>query len=439
MIDPAIAKFLAALEETQYLAPDRLEAYQRRLLDRLLRHARSQTDFYADRLAPVFRADDSIDWDRWAEIPILTRAQAQENAAALKARELPPVAGEVHVGATSGSTGRAFQHSTNQLQRIASACANERLFTWHGLDPTLLAAFIRATSGAPYPDGRFSKGWRIGHPDSPGAELTVATPIDRQVEWLRRIRPGILATYPSNLHEIGRLTAPDRPLRLSAILTTGEAISPETRAAIRSDFGLDPLDQYGTEEIGHVAGTCPHSGLHHIASELVLIEIVDEDGRVVAPGREGRIVLTSFYNLAMPFIRYDVGDYGSLSPEPCGCGRTLPMLQSILGRARNVFRFIDGSRKWPLLLSSEIQRFVPHRQWQFVQTALDRVEFRYVPMAPDQVNDLPALTAYVREHLHPSVQTDALAVDRIERSPSGKFEDCVSLLDRPESGTTTPR
>ena len=56
MTDPTIVKFLAALEETQYLAPDRMAAYQRRLLDRLLRHARAETAFYADRLAPIFRA-----------------------------------------------------------------------------------------------------------------------------------------------------------------------------------------------------------------------------------------------------------------------------------------------------------------------------------------------------------------------------------------------
>ena len=108
MIDPAIAKFLAALEETQYLAPERMEAYQRRLLDRLLRHARSQTAFYADRLAPLFRPDDSIDWDRWTDIPILTRKEAQANADALFARTVPPAAGETVTAFTSGSTGRAL-------------------------------------------------------------------------------------------------------------------------------------------------------------------------------------------------------------------------------------------------------------------------------------------------------------------------------------------
>ena len=388
MVDPAIGKFLTALDETQYLAPDRMQAYQRRLLDRLLRHARSQTAFYADRLAPLFRADDSIDWDRWTEIPILTRAEAQENAEALKAREVPPIAGESHTSTTSGSTGQSFEHLSSQLMALGSACASERFFAWHKLDPSLLAAFIRARFDAPYPDGRRAKGWRLGCLDSPRVDLNISTPIDKQIEWLGRVQPSILATYPSNLREIGAMTAGSKLLHLKALLTMGETVSQDTHAAIRADFGLEPLDQYGTSEIGHIAATCPHSGLYHIASELVLIEIVGEDGQVLAPGDEGRIVATAFYNLAMPFIRYDIGDYGCLSREPCSCGRTLPVMQRILGRTRQIFRFIDGSRKWPVLLTPDVQSFIPHRQKQVIQVAIDRIEFRYVPQSPDQVNDV---------------------------------------------------
>ncbi len=432
MVDPAITKFLAALDETQYLAPDRMQAYQRRLLDRLLRHARSQTAFYADRLAPVFRTDDSIDWDRWTEIPILTRAEAQEKAEALKAREVPAIAGESHRSTTSGSTGQSFEHLTSQLLASGSTCASERFFTWHRLDPSLLAAFIRARHDAPYPDGLRANGWRLGRPESPRVDLNISTPIDKQIEWLGRVQPGIIATYPSNLREIGAMTADRKLLHPKALLTMGETVSQDTHAAIHADFGLEPLDQYGTSEIGHIAATCPHSGLYHIASELVLIEVVGEDGQVLPPGDEGRIVATAFYNLAMPFIRYDIGDYGCMSREPCSCGRTLPIMQRILGRTRHIFRFIDGSRKWPVLLTPDVQNFIPHHQKQVIQVAIDRIEFRYVPQSPDQVNDADGFAEFVKEQFHPSVKVDLVMVDKIDRPRSGKFEDYVSLLDGPE-------
>src|SRR5690606_29982888 len=80
---PEAAAFLAALEETQYLAPRRLKAYQRRLLEILLRHARAETDFYRERLRPLFRTDGSIDWEGWEEVPILGRRDVQEHFSAL--------------------------------------------------------------------------------------------------------------------------------------------------------------------------------------------------------------------------------------------------------------------------------------------------------------------------------------------------------------------
>ncbi len=112
-----IAEFLKALDETQYLSPPRMQAYQRRLLARLLDHARHQTAFYAERLDPVLRADGAFDWDRWQELPILTRSEAQDNFAALCARSLPPVAGKADEETSSGSTGRPLRHLTTYIQR----------------------------------------------------------------------------------------------------------------------------------------------------------------------------------------------------------------------------------------------------------------------------------------------------------------------------------
>ncbi len=431
MVDPAIVKFLAAIEETQFLTPDRMQAYQRRLLDRLLRHARSETAFYADRLAPVFRADDSIDWDRWTEIPILTRGQAQENADALFARTTPAVTGKTLTSLTSGSTGRPLRHGKSALQNVASACANERFLRWHKLDPRALVGLLSFAPGeALYPDGETAPQWRVAEEDSPCATLNIDTPLFQQIEWLRRVRPAILASFPSNLREIGRMAAEEgAPLSFDAVLTYGEAVTPALSAAIRAGFGRAPLDQYGATEVGHIAATCPHSGKLHVTADLVRVEIVGDDDRPAPPGVPGRILVTSFYNYATPFIRYDIGDIGVLAGEPCGCGRTLPVLESVLGRSRNVFHYSDGTSALPHLESEDVQPFVAHRQFQVVQTAVDRIEYRYVPVDADQHNDLAGLSAYVRKHLHPTMTVAAVAVDSVSRSPSGKFEDYVSLVD----------
>ena len=431
---PEIASFLKALDQTQYLPPDRMRAYQRRLLEALLRHARAQTEFYADRLSPVFRADDTIDWDRWHDIPIVTRKDVQENFEPLTARTLPKMAGEAIEDTSSGSTGRPVRYLQCGIQHFASACCSERFFRWHGLRPEVLTARIRAAAhpDTSYPKGRRISGWRIGEPDSPVIDLSIATPADRQIEWLQRIHPNYLISYPSNLRELARVAnAAGERLRFNLLLSFGEMASADMRDAITDHFGMAPLDRYGSTEVGHISGTCPHSRKHHLSAEVVFMEVLDDGGNPVAPGTPGRVIVTPFYGLAMPLIRYEIGDYAVLSPEPCGCGRTLPVIEQILGRTRNIFRFVDGTAVWPVLLSRDLNTYVPLQQFQTIQHSLTDIEFRYVPASAGQANDFAGLERYIKERLHASVSVRTTAVDAITRSPGGKFEDYLSLVRQP--------
>ena len=432
MAHPEIAQFLEALDATQFLAPDRLQAYQRRLLTQLLMHARRETGFYAERLGQLIRADGSIDWDRWEDLPILTRSDAQEHFADLCARSQPEAAGGATEDTSSGSTGRPLRHLTSHIQDLASACASERFLDWHNIDPAALTVRIRAVKhpDARYPNGRRVVGWRAGHSDSVAIDLSIATSIEDQIEWLQRIRPSYLASYPSNLRELARhATSAGVTLSFDAVMTFGEMTSDDMRDAIQAYFGRPPLDRYGSSEVGQISATCPHSFCHHVTSELVLLEILDEaTGRPATPGTIGRIVVTPLYNLAMPLIRYELGDYGVLSPEPCSCGRTLPVLERVFGRARNIFRFVDGTSTWPVLMSRDIQAFVPTQQFQVVQLTHTEIELRYVPASEDRAADIAGLTAYLKSKLHPSVSVRLNKLPAIPRSAGGKFEDCMSMV-----------
>ena len=165
--------------------------------------------------------------------------------------------------------------------------------------------------------------------------------------------------------------------------------------------------------------------------ENVYLEILDEDGRPAQPGEPGRVVVTGFYQYSMPFIRYDVGDYAILSQQQCSCGRNLDQIERIVGRARSLFRFNDGSSKFPFIKLREILEVLPHRQLQIAQTDLDRVEVRYVPETPDQLVDEAALTRLLRQNLHPSLTAVPIACEAIDRSASGKFFDYLCELGQP--------
>ena len=142
----------------------------------------------------------------------------------------------------------------------------------------------------------------------------------------------------------------------------------------------------------------------------------------------GEVVLTSFYNFAMPFIRYDIGDLAIAAHGPCPCGRTLPRLTTVLGRQRNVFTFADGSQYAPYQWRSLFYQDVHAKQSQLVQTAVDAIELRYVPRDGAPIPDPEKVEEIGRKRIHPTVTVRAIAVAGMARDPSGKIQDCISLV-----------
>jgi phenylacetate-CoA ligase len=167
---------------------------------------------------------------------------------------------------------------------------------------------------------------------------------------------------------------------LRAVLTYGEPVPADVRAACRETWGVPVQDMYCCEELGYIAMQCPLHEHYHVPSETVLVEILDEQGHPCAPGQVGRVVLTPLHSFVMPLIRYAIGDYAAVG-GPCPCGRALPVLQRILGRERNRVILPDGRRTWPDI--SALWAAIPDvEQIQLVQRSPDHVEVRYVREQP---------------------------------------------------------
>ena len=156
-MDEPTQKFFETLLQTQFLAPDAMRAYQRLLLERLLRHARAHVPYYRERggLDAVFGRSDEIVWDRWHDLPILTREQAQANAPSLYAEVVPADCGPVTGGQTSGSTGRPLPFRVNGIVAAAATAVFERGLVWAGMPAVRKLAWIRYDydGSASYPRG----------------------------------------------------------------------------------------------------------------------------------------------------------------------------------------------------------------------------------------------------------------------------------------------
>ncbi len=428
---PIHHKYLEVVRKSQWLAPGDLLAYQAGLIAGIAQHAFEHVPFYRPRLAPLF-GSGGIDLQAWHEIPILSRAEVLENLDAIRALAVPLAAARDSEGITSGTSGAALRFVQSEIAGIASRCMIERMYESHKINKTAHLARIYLPpkgSSADYPDGAEDHGWNLTHPTARHSKLSIHSTVAEQAEWLERRAPAYLTTYQSTaaalaLHFMSR----GRTLPLRAVFTSGETVDAATRDDVRKAFGCAIIDRYATNEIGHVASQCPTEGGYHVCAESVLLELLDADGNDVAPGEPGRVVLTSLYNFAMPFIRYDIGDFAIAAEGGCSCGSVLPRLSAILGRQRNVFTFPDGSQHSPWKWRAMFRQHLPAAQMQIVQTAPDCIELRYVPQAGAAAPDAAAIEAIGRKAVHPGVTVKPVPVDKIERHASGKIEDCVSLV-----------
>lgn len=443
----ALLAILFQLEQSQWWPAERLQQAQRRQLSVLLSHSRDQVPFYRSRLPRDWPdAADATAWEAaWQSLPILRREeiQAADASEAMLADALPPGHGEYREVFTSGSTGRPIRAVRSQLWELVWSAFTIRDHLWHRRDLTGTLAVIRESGAgkAAYPQGDSQQGWGFS---SAGVfetgrlvSLNVTTPVEQQLEWLVRQDPDYVLSHPSIL---ARLAAASRQAglrlpRLRQAMTIAEALRPEARQAIEAAWNVTVADVYSTREAGYLALQCPDHPHYHVQSEGLRVEVVGEDGQACAPGETGRVLVTPLHNLAMPLIRYDIGDMAEAGP-PCPCGRGLPVLTRILGRRQNMLRLPGGERRWPLLSSGDLAGLVEAvptlRQYRIVQRALDHLHVALAVARPPSGAEEAAVIAWARKKFGAGFRVTVEAMAELPRTTAGKFEDFV--CDIPETG-----
>jgi phenylacetate-CoA ligase len=250
-----------------------------------------------------------------------------------------------------------------------------------------------------------------------------------QVEVVRRERPAYLTVYPSLLLELLRHCRENGVAfeGLRGVRTVLEVLAPEVRQLCREVLGVGVTDVYSCGEAGYLAIQCPEHRAYHLQQENVLIEILDDAGAPCAPGAVGRVVVTTLHNFAMPLLRYELGDLAEVG-EPCPCGRTLPVIARIVGRARDMLTLPDGAKRYPFYGHSAMMSVRAIRQHQLVQKSLTEIEIRLVVSHPLSA----AEEARIREAAiaglgHPFEITLAYT-DEIKRDASGKYAEFRSEI-----------
>lgn len=412
---------------------------QRRQLHSLLSHAMTHVPFYRERLRDAgFRADRPLTEDIWQSIPLLTRAEVQANADELLARTLPQGHGEVRESTTSGSTGMPLRVSKTGLVSLFWDAVTAREMLWQKRDLSRPWHSIRYFEGntAAYPAGVRAPSWgrvsTVLGSTGPGFGLSISCDPGEQIDWLRRNPPSYLLTYPSNLEAL--LDAADTQERpfpgLQQIVTVAESLAPDLRSRCREQWGARICDIYSATEVGYIAVQAPQGDHYLVQEEVARVELLDQCGGEVAAGAEGQVVVTPLHNFAMPLIRYEVGDIARRG-DPSPCGRSLPVIDRVMGRVRNMLIYPDGRKTWPLFADSLFRTVAPIRQFRVIQYASDRLELQVAVQRTLTEHEREALVGIIRSRLDHPFDVEVTEHGEIQRGAGGKFEDFRSEMPVP--------
>ena len=417
------------LEQSQWWSREELLAHQYRQLEALLRHARATVPFYTKRLADTGLTDEQLlTPEGWLRIPLLRRQEIRQHQADLTTTRLPGGHGPIHRNKTSGSSGQFLEVLGTAVDTLMWQGLTIRDDLWHRREYGGRLVAIRSgryerdpLAVSDYPTWGLKSPLFL-YPTGPMTVFYHRMPIPRQVELLEARGPHYLVIYPSNARALCRY-ARRHPLRLPdlrAVLTYGEPVPADVRAACRETWGVPVQDIYCCEEQGYIATQCPRYEHYHVPSETVLVEVLDERGRPCVPGQLGRVVLTSLHNFAMPLIRYATGDYAEVG-EPCPCGRGLPVLKRIPGRRRNQVVLPDGRRTWPDV--SALWAAIPDaEQIQLIQRSPDHVEVRYAREQPLSHAEERGSGERIHQALGYPFRLTFTRRNAIPHQPNGKYE-----------------
>ncbi|MBU0527955.1 hypothetical protein KKE92_05720 [Candidatus Micrarchaeota archaeon] len=409
-------KIFLSIRQQQWQSKEDLEKIQMKKLLETLNSAR-KTKFYGGALAK-FKNNDLL--DDLSHFPITSKTDLSAAPEDFLRSSLDK--SKLIVETTSGSTGipkKLFFDSYTTNYRAALLAMIQLEF---GRSPFDLYAEVSLKTPPPFPLSSLGLYRKLYLPLLDDEEKTFST--------LNEKKPDILAWYPSMLTMMAKINDDNgNPLKLKKAFSGGELLTGPSRKLIEDSFSCQVFNQYAATEVGAIAFECPEEHSFHINSNSALVEIVDDQGNPKEQG-VGRIIITSLINQSMPLIRYDIGDLGSWGGE-CSCGRGLPTLESISGRADDLVVLPSGKvRSARHIIPLDFLDSV--KQYQIIQESEDRFTFRYVPAKS-------SLSQKAQEYFENQIRTGCLgedihvdfeSVDSIKRGKSGKLRKVISKLTK---------
>lgn len=225
-----------------------------------------------------------------------------------------------------------------------------------------------------------------------------------QWESILRFSPTVLIAIPSFIPRLLDYAEENKidykSSSIQSIICIGEPIRNadftlnELGKRITSQWNVKLYSTYASTEMGAAFTECSEGKGGHLNPDLLVLEVVDENGNAVKEGEVGEVVVTTLGVEGMPLLRYKTGDLCQVYYAPCACGRQSPRLGPVVGRKQQMIKF-KGTTIYPPAIFDVLDKV---KEIELYQVVVSRNEY-----GNDEITillPLPLQTPVFQEMLH---------------------------------------
>lgn len=376
-------------------------------------------------------------FNNWNDLPIMTKKDFQKPL--IERLSTGFLLKNVYVNKTSGSSGDPFIFAKDKFSHVLTWAIIINRFGWHGID--FNSSYQARFYGIPLDfigntkeliKDFFSNRFRF-----PIFDLSDKV-LEKFLKKFETKKFDYINGYTSSIVLFAKflqqknLVLQDICPTLKVCVVTSEMLFDEDKILLEKQFGIPVVNEYGASELDLIAfqsrsvGT---DGEWQVNSETLFVEILDDNNNVLPYGAAGRIVITSLYNKAHPFIRYDIGDIGILDTKSTP---KKPILQQLIGRTNDV-ALLPSGKKSPGLTFYYVTKSIIEddgnvKEFVIKQTKIDTFEIEYVSQTELNLEQIQKIEAAITLYLEKGLIFTFSRKEKLERNKSGKLKQFVSLM-----------
>ncbi|MBX2966876.1 MAG: phenylacetate--CoA ligase family protein [Cyclobacteriaceae bacterium] len=326
-------------------------------LERILYHAHTTTKFYSG--FDVLKGIQSF--------PVINKNLIRENTDAFlsskynESSRIPAI--------TSGSTGTPFKTYQNKDKKNRNTADTLFFASLAGYDLGTKLLYFKIWSDY----NRKSSFLQSIQNIVPVDVLNLKENAPRVFELLnKQKRPvsflGYVSAFETLCKELEKNSVLRPSLKVKSIITMSEGLNEYTQKKGEEFFRCPVLSRYSNIENGIIAQqTFANRQDFTINRASYFVEIMALDKDEVLPlGESGRIIVTDFYNEAMPLIRYDTGDIGVMEQRDIDGVKQL-VLSRLEGRKLDQIYNTKGDLISSYIVYKNMWNYTEIEQYQLIQ------------------------------------------------------------------------